>query len=175
MNQQIFYYLNSLAGKSICFDSLVIFIGQYLAYWLVAGLLVFLIFGKDKKKEFKMLIFSILSVFLSRIVITEIIRYFYFIPRPFVNNDVFQLIFYETSGSFPSGHAAFFFALATTIFFFHKKWSILFFTGAVLIGVSRIIAGIHWPIDILSGAIIGILSAVLICKIWEKIYNKNQC
>lgn len=173
MNQIIFFYLNNLAGKSVCFDSIVIFLGQYLGYWLVAGLFMFLILGKDKRKEIKMLIAATFSVFLSRIVMTEIIRFFYFVPRPFVNNTVHQLIFYETSGSFPSGHAAFFFALAMAIFFFHKKWSILFFAGAILIGVARITAGIHWPIDILAGAIVGILSAWSICKIWRKIYNYN--
>lgn len=170
MNQEIFNYLNSLAGKSLCFDTAVIFIGQYLAYWLVVGLFVFLIFGKDKKKEFKMLILAAFSIFLSRIVITEIIRYFYFVSRPFVNNNVYQLIFNETSGSFPSGHATFFFALAMAVFFFHKKWSILFFAGAILIGVARIIAGVHWPIDILGGTIIGILSAWIVNKI-SKRYN----
>lgn len=162
VSQQIFYYLNSLAGKSICFDTAVIFFGQYLVYWLVAGLFAFLIFGKDKKRELKMIILSTISVVLSRLIITEIIRYFYFVSRPFINNVVYQLLFHETSGSFPSGHAAFFFALAMAVYFFHKKWGIVFFTGAILIGISRIIAGIHWPIDILGGAIIGILSAWLV-------------
>jgi len=32
-------------------------------------------------------------------------------------------------------------------------------------------AGVHWPIDILGGAVIGILSAWLICKIWEILYT----
>ena len=122
-----------------------------------------------------MLAVGAVSVFISRFIITEIIRYFYFVPRPFVNNPiVHQLIFHETSGSFPSGHAAIFFVLATVIFFFHKKWSILFFVGAILMGIARVMAGIHWPIDILGGAIIGILSAWLICKISQKIYNKTQ-
>jgi len=169
MNQEIFYSLNNLAGKSVFFDNTVIFFGQYLAYVLVVIFLLIVV----KNKNWKMLFLSVFSVFLSRVVITEIIRFFYFVPRPFVNNNIVQIIFNETSGSFPSGHAAILFALAMAIYFFHKKWSILFFSGAILIGVARIIAGIHWPIDILGGAIIGILSAVLICKIWEKIYNKN--
>lgn len=162
MNQTLFYYLNSFAGKSVCFDDLVIFSSYYLGYWLVAGLFVFIILGKDKKREIKMLILAAFSVFLSRIIITEIIRFFYYVPRPFVNNSVHQLIFHEASGSFPSGHAAFFFALAMAVFFFHKRWSILFFLGALLIGIFRVIAGIHWPVDILGGAIIGILSTWII-------------
>lgn len=162
MNQTLFYYLNNLAGKSVCFDTAVIFIAQYLGYWLVAGVFAFLIFNKDRRREWKMIIFSAVSVFLSRIVFTEIIRFFYHISRPFINNPtVHQLIFHETSYSFPSGHAAFFFALAMAIFFFHKRWSILFFGGAVLIAMARIIAGVHWPMDILGGAVIGILSSIL--------------
>jgi len=172
MNQVIFYYLNSLAGKSVCFDSLVVFATQYLPYLLALGFILILICSKyDKVLKIKIFLFSTLSVFLSRIVMTEIIRFFYFVPRPFVNNAVHQLIFHETSGSFPSGHAAFFFALAMAIYFFHKKWSIVFFIGAILISVARVIAGIHWLIDIFWGAIIGILSAWLVYKIFQKIYN----
>lgn len=169
MNQSLFYYLNNLAGKSACFDSIVIFIAQYLAYWLVVAFFALVILEKDKKKKFKMLIFSVLSIFLSRIVITEIIRFFYYVPRPFVNNDVFQLIFHETSGSFPSGHATFFFALAMAIMFATRwrTWGLLFFLGAILMGLARVVAGVHWPLDILGGAIIGILSTWIIYQFFN--------
>jgi len=171
MNEQLFYYLNNLAGKSVFFDNTIIFFGQYLAYVLVVVFLLIV----AKNKNWRMLMISAISVFLSRAAITETIRYFYYVPRPFLTSGVHQLIFNETSGSFPSGHAAFFFALAMAIYFFHKKWGIAFFVAAILMGLARIIAGAHWPIDILGGAIIGILSTFLICKIFQKIYNKTQC
>jgi undecaprenyl-diphosphatase len=176
MNQAIFYCLNSLAGKSVCFDSLVIFFAQYLGYWLVAGLFALVILGKDKKKEIKMLILTAISVFLSRIIITETIRYFYYSPRPFVVlNDLNQLISHEPTASFPSGHAAFFFALAMAVVFATRwrTWGAIFFLGAILIGVSRVIAGIHWPCDILGGAIIGIISALVAKFISQSIIKPN--
>ena len=151
-------------------NSLIIFCAQYLPYIIVAIFLLLLIFSKkDKITKIKFFIFSAVSVFLARIVITEIIRYFYYVPRPFINNTVNQLIFHETSGSFPSGHAAFFFALAMAIYFFHKRWSVLFFAGALLIGLARVIAGIHWPLDILAGAVIGVISSVLVAKFFKKL------
>jgi undecaprenyl-diphosphatase len=169
MNQQVFNYLNSFAGQSKIFDGIVIFFGQYLAYVLVAVFLIIVI----KNKNWRLLVIAGVSVFLSRFVITELIRFFYFVPRPFMNNPaVHQLIFNETSGSFPSGHAAAFFALAMAVWFFSKRWSVFFFICAILMGIARVMAGVHWPIDILGGAIIGILSAWLICKISGKIYNK---
>lgn len=166
MNQEIFYYLNSFAGKSICFDSLIVFFGQYLAY-ILAVIFLLIVF---KNKNWRMLIIGAISVFLSRFVITEIIRHFYFVSRPFLNPAVHQLIFHETSGSFPSGHAAIFFALAMALYFFYKRWSILFFVFAILMGIARIIAGIHWPLDILGGAIIGIFSAYFVYKISQILY-----
>ncbi|MFH1956027.1 MAG: phosphatase PAP2 family protein [Patescibacteria group bacterium] len=176
MNQSIFYYLNNLAGKSVCFDSIVVFCGDYLPYILVLGFALLLIFSKkDQISKLRFLFFSAVSVFTARIVITEIIRYFYFHPRPFVNNAVHQLIFHETTGSFPSGHAAFFFALATAITLGHLvskrtlSVPIIFFLGAILIGLARVIAGIHWPLDILSGALIGIISSVLVAKFFKKL------
>lgn len=177
MNQSLFYYLNNLAGKSAVFDPFVVFCAEYLAYFLVAVFLLLLFFSKkDRISKLKILIFSGLSVLLARGIITEIIRYFYYYPRPFVNNAVHQLIFNETSGSFPSGHAAFFFALATAIMFATewrtlsrwRTWGLVFFLGAILMGFARIIAGIHWPMDILGGAVIGIISSVLVAKFFKK-------
>lgn len=171
MNQSLFYYLNNLAGKSVCFDSIVIFCGEYLPYILVLAVALLLIFSKkDKILKLRFLIFSAISVFTARIVITEIIRYFYFHPRPFVVlNDINQLISHDPTGSFPSGHAVFFFALATAVYFLNKKASIIFFIGAILISISRVIAGIHWPLDILSGAAIGIIFSVFVAKFFKKL------
>ena len=164
MNQAIFDYFNNFAGKSAVFDSFVVFCAEWLPYILVAVFLAILIFSKKTYREkIKIFVFTGLSVFISRIVITEAIRYFYHVSRPFVNNNVNQLIFHETSGSFPSGHAAFFFALAMAVYLAptlnRKWWGFVFFAAAALIGVARVIAGIHWPYDILAGAIVGIFSA----------------
>ncbi|MFA4890473.1 MAG: phosphatase PAP2 family protein [Candidatus Paceibacterota bacterium] len=173
MNQVIFQYLNNLAGGSQGFDNLVIFCAEWLPYVLIAVFLVLLIFGKKTYREkIKIFIFAALSVFLSRIIITEIIRYFYPVSRPFVNNIVHQLIFHETSSSFPSGHATFFFALAMAVMLATRwrTWGAVFFTGAVLISLARVVAGIHWPYDILAGAVVGVFSA-LVFWVLKKISN----
>jgi undecaprenyl-diphosphatase len=171
MNQSLFFYLNNLAAKSAYFDKFVVFCAEYLAYFLLAVFFLLLFFSKkDRISKLKILIFSGFSLLLSRGIITEVIRYFYYYPRPFVNNAVHQLIFNETSGSFPSGHAAFFFALATAMIFVTRwrTWGVIFFLGAILMGLARVIAGIHWPYDIFGGALIGIISSVLVAKFFKK-------
>ncbi len=119
-----------------------------------------------------MIFYVIAGVILSRLVITEIIRYFYPHLRPFI---VYQFtpLLYDYARSFPSGHAAFFFALATIIFLFHKKWGIAYFLGAIIISISRIMAGVHWPMDILGGLVAGIGSAALVHFLIKKISRNS--
>ena len=117
-----------------------------------------------------MIFYAIAAVILSRLVFTEIIRYFYPHLRPFILYKFTPLIF-DYANSFPSGHAAFFFALAAIIFLFHKKWGIAYFTGTLIIVLSRIIAGVHWPMDILGGLVVGVGSAILVQFFADKIYH----
>lgn len=124
MNQIIFQYLHSFAGQSICWDSVIIFSAKYLPYIIVVSLALFIIFGRYKKRELKMILFAIASAVLARLVITEIIRYFYHSPRPFMIYDFTPLI-YDYAGSFPSGHAAFF-SLSQPLYFSFIKNGALF-------------------------------------------------
>ena len=165
MNTAIFQYLHSFSGQSVYFDLIIIFGAKYLPYLMVAALGLFFVFGDERGRELKIVLRAIGSAVLARFIITEIIRYFYYSPRPFMVYDFTPLI-YDFNSSFPSGHAAFFFALAAAISLFHKKWGVAYFLGSFIIVLSRIIAGVHWPSDILGGIVVGIGSAILMDKIF---------
>ncbi len=90
----------------------------------------------------------------------------YPVERPFAFLDNVNLLITENPlNSFPSGHAALAFALATTMFLYNKKLGILFFGGAILVAISRILVGVHFPLDILIGSILGILLPLIFYKI----------
>lgn len=172
MNKEIFYFFNSFACKNIWLDRLFLFFGDYVAYILPFVAVIFLFLINDKKEKIKFLILSLTSVFLARGIITEVVRYFYHHPRPFVElSGVCQLIAHETSYSLPSGHVVAFFALATSVYFFNKKRGLVFAVVVFLMGVARVVSGIHWPADILAGAIIGIISAWVVKAALDK-YHK---
>jgi undecaprenyl-diphosphatase len=71
----------------------------------------------------------------------------------------------ENSFSFPSGHATFYFSLATVAWYESKPMSAALFAAALLMGIARVAAGLHWPSDILAGAIIGITAGFLTSRL----------
>lgn len=176
MDFLIFQKINNLAGKSVYFDWLAVFFAEYLGY--VLAIILFLFLLKNWKKYWQIAIKSLGAAILARFCIAELIRFFWDRPRPFSENKVNLLLSHETTNSFPSGHAAFFFALSTVIFLYYKKFcpaskfwrrvSVLFFIASFLISVARVFGGIHWPSDILAGAVVGIFSGWLTMKIFKK-------
>lgn len=63
--------------------------------------------------------------------------------------------------SFPSGHTAAAFVFCTNIFIFYGLWSIPFILFALLVGLSRILLGVHYPGDIAAGALLGMTSSLI--------------
>src|SRR4030043_631673 len=152
----IFEKLNALAGNWKILDWIGIFFADYLL-WIAVGILIILFLVKKTRI---MAIAAGASIIFGRFVIVEIIKRLYSHPRPYLILDGVKKIISENRDyqSFPSGHATIFFALATAIFFFNRKWGIISFVVAILVGISRIFVGVHWPSDVLVGALIGIIS-----------------
>jgi|SRR3989344_4141474 len=156
LDTQLFSLLNSVAGRSPFFDESIVFFALYLPYLLVIFFLGLVLFSQYQKREkIQILLVTALSSVIARFGVTELIRFFYHRPRPFADHSVTQLLT-SNEWSSPSGHAAFFFAMATAIYLYNKRWGVGFFVAAMLITVSRVIAGIHYPSDIALGAFIGI-------------------
>lgn len=176
LDVEIFRWLNSWAGISYFFDWAIIFRAVYLWYVIMFAIILFpslaLIprFHKHLKKNLELFIFTFVSASIARFIITESIRRIYSRPRPFavlteINqlvDNVHQIFNNISTSSFPSGHASLAFAAATSVYFYYPKTSILFFLAAFSIGMGRVAAGVHWPSDILGGAVVGIITAFLI-------------
>lgn len=153
-------------------DFFIIFLGEYLAYILAAGILVF--WWQNRKKHPRFLWQVIAAAILARGIVTELIRFFWERPRPFVEQNITPLIEHVASASFPSGHATLFFALGTVLFFYNKTAGIVFLLGATVVSLARVFAFLHWPSDIIGGAAIGIVSAVLIVWASKRFTNRRK-
>ncbi|TFB08158.1 phosphatase PAP2 family protein, partial [Candidatus Atribacteria bacterium MT.SAG.1] len=124
LDRTIFNGVNNLALKNLYLDEVAIFCASFLGYVLIGILFVLLI--RNFKKYYKIVTQAFISGIFARFIIVEIIRFIWDRPRPFISNSVNLLINHSSSASFPSGHAAFFFALSTLIYLYNKKIGILF-------------------------------------------------
>lgn len=177
MNNKIFLFFYNLSHQSVFFDKLIIFTAHLLPYLVILFAGIFLLFHHDvitSKNPFKVFAQKwreIVLVFFSggfAWCVATLIKIILKTPRPFlVFKDISPLIS-KTDFSFPSGHATFYMALAFALYFSHKKVGYIFIFFALLIGIARIIAGVHFPIDILGGFILGILIAYLVKFLYAK-------
>jgi undecaprenyl-diphosphatase len=72
------------------------------------------------------------------------------------------LVHVPRSGSFPSGHTTIAFACATVLAAAVPRAAPLLYLLALAIGFSRVYVGVHWPLDVVAGAAIGIATALLL-------------
>ena len=169
MDLTLFWYFNGWAGHGALWDDVIVFIASDLQY-VLGALLVVLVFWPirpaspktmSRGGHIRMFGAAFAAAIFARLVVKPLILLFVHRARPFITLDGVRNLIGTDPGenlqSFPSGHAIFFFALATAVYRYDKRWGCIFFAGALLMGAARIIGGVHWPSDILGGALIGML------------------
>ena len=179
INLKIFNALHGLAFHYAWFDKLIIFLSNDFGYVLIGVCFIYLlgrhIDPSDKKtiinwqtphpvlrRRIKEIIFIFSGAGFSWLLVTGL-KDLFVNPRPFILYPSLETLFrFGSFESFPSGHSAFYAALAVSIFAYHRKAGVWFALGALVIGLSRIIAGVHFPADVLFGFIFGASVAILV-------------
>lgn len=131
------------------------------------------------KKTRKIGLICGLSLFIGAIITNVMLKNIVARTRPFYAiNDLIALISYPKDYSFPSGHSTSWFAGGFSMFLtINKKISFIFLILATCMGFSRLYVGVHYPTDVISGIIIGIVSALIsyyTIKIIYKHYNQKN-
>ncbi len=98
---------------------------------------------------------------LTAVLITTSLKYSINRPRPFVTYDFIEKMSSGGSPSFPSGHTTDAFVIATAMSLAFPQLSVVlpFFVWAVLVAYSRMALGVHYPVDVLVGILIGLAAA----------------
>jgi undecaprenyl-diphosphatase len=183
LNLKIFYWLYNLSHHSAVFDRVVIFIAEKFDKILFVIALIFFItlfvLHRDwKNKGWVAWIYEAVIIGVSVVsawVVSFIIKSITAIPRPFIAlQDVSPLFIHGGYDSFPSGHATIFFGLATAVYLYHRRAGYFFFIGAILIILCRVIGGVHYPVDIILGAIIGICISKFVHTVLVNFFKRKK-
>ena len=151
---------------------LIYFCAVILPYLLVVGLIVYFFIAQDKRRAWRLITLSFFSAILAWFL-TSLFKYNWPSPRPFeVIANLKPLVITGYGDSFPSNHATFFGALAISIFLQNKKLGLIFIAGAIIISIARVLANIHWLIDVITGLSLGALVAIVVWLVYHWVYPK---
>lgn len=133
---------------------------------LVLGGIALFIFGGNKGRL--VCILTIVALLIADNLVSYILKPFFGRVRPLIPLELAHTV----SPSFPSNHATNVFTLAMVLSWYYKKLSPIWFTGALIVGFSRVYIGVHYPSDIVGGAFVGIVCAFFVIWIGNRLYRK---
>jgi len=171
-DQELFIYLNSIGSPST--DAFWIFVTK-IEHWIPFYIFLFLIFIKayPRKKAFKAIGFTVLTFVISY-GLTFVVKQLVSRARPSETPEIVEVarILQTPFGySFFSGHAAVSFAMITFVVLTLKhrfKWIGILFIWPLLFICSRIYVGVHYPLDILTGTLVGVTVGVFCYRFLSK-------
>lgn len=151
-------------------DQIIIFCAQYLFIFVILGLAIAW-FQVDKSTKVKFIVATILAGGIA-FALSRIAGHLYYDPRPFVTEHVKPLFSHTADNGFPSDHALLTGMLTAITYFYNKKVANFMLVLTLIIGVARVLAKVHSPLDIAGGWAFGIIGAVAGYYITRWIFNK---
>lgn len=171
-DRETFIYLNSLGIEQYdTFWSTITNITTWIPLYIVFFALIYYKYPKKQALSAVLTVVLLVVVILSA---TEITKEFVARLRP--NNEpeintLIRILKSPTNFSFFSGHAATSFGVTTLMVLFlrkHFKWAYFFYLWPLLFASSRIYVGVHYPVDIIVGTIVGVSFAFLFYYTFRK-------
>lgn len=140
--------------------------------WVVVAIEVITWWMVKKEDRLKILILIIVAGGIA-FVLRTIGGAVYYDPRPFVIEHVKPLIPHAPDNGFPSDHALLSGTLTAVTFFFNRKVAYVMTVLTIIIGVARVLAKVHSPLDIAAGWIFGIIGAICSYYLINWYFNKR--
>ena len=105
---------------------------------------------------------------LAAYVASDVLKNYFKIGRPILLNFNLHPLLSIADYGFPSSHATVFSAIATALLFVNRRAGRFAWLLAIIIGIARVLAGVHTPLDILGGYLLGTLVAVIMGFLFSK-------
>lgn len=151
-------------------DSLVIFAAKYLLFIMGSIFVIVTLVSKRAVRNsiLKLAVFAFPLAYIMALIAGSL----FYDTRPFVVEHVQPLIPHQPDNGFPSDHTLFAMVAAATVFVYRRKLGALLVVLGILVGVSRVIAKVHHPVDIVGSIAIAIAATsiawILIRKVCDK-------
>lgn len=166
VDYEAFRWINDGAAMFAFMNPLMLFLSKYAVVFFMIGAFIYWFTRAHANR--RMITQALLSALIG-FTISWILGKLFYRDRPFVDHDVMQLVHHEANASFPSNHALGAFVIAMTIWLFRRRDGWIWLILASGIAIARVWTGVHYPTDVLAGAILGILIAVAVHRVCTRI------
>lgn len=131
--------------------------------WAIVFILLWLWPPRVQSNARRAVVYAVVAGVIA-LIVNVVIGHFTYQPRPFVlePHQVHQLLKHPRDTAFPSDHAAGSFAFAVGLFYGARKMGIWGLVFAVAVSIARVFVGLHWPTDVIAGAVIGVVSGLVV-------------
>lgn len=165
LNHQLFLLINATPASPEWLLLVANFFAVYVINIIPAILLVSWLWIPHRE-----LVLKTVSALVIAIVVAKLLSAIYPHSRPFVDGVGYQFLYHSASSSFPSSHGtiAFTFALAFMLWG-RVSQGIAFYSMALAIAWARVYLGVHWPIDMVGGFLVGLLGCAITQLIWPMV------
>ena len=163
-----FRFLNGFAGRSPLADELIrLLMNDYALTTALVLILYGLWFsgwsGTEREGNQRAVLSAITTVFLGNVVV-KLMNLAFYRYRPFAFQEVTLLFYYPSDSSFPSNATFVGVSIATALWLHNRTIGMIAYVLALLLGIARVVGGVHFPSDIIGGAVVGMGVAYVVVR-----------
>ncbi|MED4729104.1 undecaprenyl-diphosphatase [Aneurinibacillus migulanus] len=171
-NIDAFRLINDLGKQYPYLNPVIVFLAEYMLYFLCLSIVVYWFTRTNKNR---MMVIQAVIAFILAEILGKMAGQFHSHYQPFaVLPHVNQLIEHDIDNSFPSDHTILFFSVCISFWLVRKKGQWLWLMLPFCVAISRIWVGVHYPIDVITGALLGVISALFVYWLVPKLSSIKQ-